>query len=50
MKGAEGKVVPFHAVNAYGRVEVELHSFLTSVINGGYCKEESQLDATETVY
>jgi hypothetical protein len=35
MKGAEGKVVLFHAVNAYGRVEVEMQSFLTSVIRGG---------------
>ena len=34
IKVAEGTVVLSHAVNVYGRVEVELYPFLTSVISG----------------
>lgn len=30
--------VSVHIMNAYGKVEVELHSFLTSALRGGQCQ------------
>jgi hypothetical protein len=35
IKGTEGIVVLFHAVNVCGRVEVQKHSFLTYAVGEG---------------
>lgn len=32
MANLKGKVIPVHATKAYGEVEIELHTFLTSVL------------------
>jgi len=30
---AEGEVVPVHAIQAYGRLDIQLHTFLTSALD-----------------
>jgi len=35
VKSKEGEVVPLHAMEECGGVEVELHSFVASVVDAG---------------
>jgi hypothetical protein len=37
MKGkkCKGKIVSIHPINAYGGVELQLYSFITSAVDGG---------------